>query len=328
MTSQNHGRPVRRPALVILAVLQGVLAGQTAAPPVPLWPSDNRPPSDLQGNFVFLDQGANTIVVVIPGSLRGQPDGAPEIVRVLFNNRFDPEVLVSVGKAEPDRYRYAYSLANGRSAKDPVKGWSIAASCGDPRSSIEAPPIGWHCTRIDDRFARVRQLALPYLLAPPYLSEPGCAVVCFLDGQQPPSSTIAQLTVVSGLKPGFTTASAENYPPYQVSQDWPEAVLEQVARLGGPAWSSKYTVAIGPRFGADFSASNIAADFLQGLAELVRTGRLANDSAFLRQLRAALAQAAQTGRVDTTQIASPSTDLEREIAEAVRLSLGSDVPAH
>jgi hypothetical protein len=157
-------------------------------------------------------------------------------------------------------------------------------------------------------------------------TEPGCAVACFL-GQQPPDSMGAQLTVVSGLKPGFTTASAGNYPPFQASEDWPEAVLEQMATLGGPAWSNKHTVTIGPRFGADFSASNIVVDFLQGLAELIRAGRLANDSDFLKQLRTALARAAQTGRLDTAQIASPSTNLEREIADAVRLSLMPDGPA-
>jgi hypothetical protein len=327
LTSQNHGRIVRCPALAIMALLQGVLAGQTAAPPVPLWPSDNRPPNDLQGKFVFLDQGTSTIVMVIPGSLRGQPDVATEIIRVPFKNQFDPQVSVSLGSAEPDRYRYAYSLANGKTAKDPVKDWSIVASCGDPRSSLDALPIGWHCTRIDNPFAKARQLALPYLLAPPHLPEPGCAVACFLDGQQPPDSMGARLTVVSGLKPGFTTASAGNYPPYQVSQEWPEAVLEQVAKLDAAGWSNKHTVTLGPRFGADFSASNIVADFLQGLSELVRTGRLANDSNFLRQLRTALAQAAQTGGLDPAQIARPSTDLEREIAEAVKLSLTPDGPA-
>ncbi len=83
---------------------------------------------------------------------------------------------------------------------------------------------------------------------------------------------------------------------------------------------------LGPRFGRDVSAAAIATDFLQGLAELVRTGRLASDSDFLRQLRAVLAQAAQVGRMDATHVVNPSTELEREISEAVELSLSPDSP--
>lgn len=313
---RNRIRLFRRLARVLVALLPGALAGQTAAPPVPLWPSDNRPPRNLQGNYVFLDQTASAIVVVIPGSLEGQPDRPAQIIRVPLHNRFDPEVTVSISRVEPSGYRYLYSLANGRAATDPVKGWIVAASCNDPRSSIEAHPSGWRCIRIDDRFASVRQFALPYL-------SPGCALICFLDGQQPPDSPSDQFAVVSGLKPGLTTASAGNDPPFQASRDWPEVILEQLATLGNPAWSSRHIVTLGPRFGTDVSAAAIATDFLRGLAELVRTGRLASDSDFLRQLRAALAQAAQTGRVDATLIVNPSTELEREIAEAVKLSLGS-----
>jgi hypothetical protein len=301
---------------VVITLLQDPLTGQSGVLPLPSWPSDNKPPGDLRGNFVFLDQAGSTIVVVIPGSLKGEPDQPAEIIRVPFHNRFDPQVAVSIAKAEPDRYRYVYSLANGKAAKDSVTSWKLAVSCADPQFSIDSRPIGWHCTETDG--VGLRQFALPYI------SESGCAVVCFLDGPQPPNSTNDQITILSGARPGFTTASAENYPAFQVSQDWPEVIRysAQLTTLGGFAWSDKHTVTFGPRFGANSGVSAIATDFLQGLTELIRTHRLGIDSEFLRQLRAALTQAVQTGHMDTTHLASASTDLERGIAEAIKLSLG------
>ncbi len=82
----------------------------------------------------------------------------------------------------------------------------------------------------------------------------------------------------------------------ELPHELPDAVITQLAKLDDFARSSKHTITLGPRFGADVNAAAIASDFRQGLAELVRTGMLTRDSDFLKQLRAALAQAAQTGR--------------------------------
>lgn len=322
MASESSGWILRALVSVVIAFLHGPLAGQSGVPPVPPWPSDNKPPSNLSGNYIFLDQAGSAIVVVIPGALRGEPDQPAEIIRLPFHNRFDPVVAVSIAKAEPDRYRYVYSLANGRAAKDSVASWKIAISCDDPQFSIDSRPIGWHCTEIDG--VGLRQFALPYV------SGSTCAVVCFLDGQQAPNSASDQLTILSGARPGFTTASAENYPTFQVSQDWPEVIRysTQLTTLGGFAWSDRHTVTLGPRFGTDVGASAMATDFLQGLAELVRTRRLPSDSEFLRRLRAALTQAAQTGHLGNANFGNVSTDFEREIIEAVKLSFGQVGVAH
>jgi len=308
--------------LVVIALWGGLLAGQSGAPPIPPWPSDNKPPRNLQGSYVFLDQAASTIVVVIPGALTSEPDQSAQIIRLPFHNRFDPEVSVSIAKTEPDRYRYVYSLANGKEAKDSVTSWKIALSCDDSQFSIDSRPIGWHCTQTQG--AGLRQFALPYV------SGSTCAVVCFLDGQQAPNSASDQLTILSGARPGFTTASAENYPTFQVSQDWPEVIRysTQLTTLGGFAWSDRHTVTLGPRFGTDVGASAMATDFLQGLAELVRTRRLPSDSEFLRRLRAALTQAAQTGHLGNANFGNASTDFERGIIEAVKLSFGQAGAAH
>ena len=303
----------------IFAILAGALSAQTTAPPVPPWPADNRPPRNIRGNYVFLDRSTSTIVIVIPGSLRGEPDQPPEIIRVPYLNRFDPEAAVSVARATPDKYRYSYSVANGKSAKDPVHGWTIATSCGDPLLKIEAWPLGWHCTKIEHAMA-MHQFALPYLKGN------GCSVVCFVNGVQPPDSLRDQIALLSGLRPGFTTASAENYPPFKVSFDWPETILEQqqLIVLGSPEWANKHTVTLGPRFRADVGAPRIAEDFLQGLSQLVRVGRLTGDSEFIERLRAALARAAETGRLDTARLGTPTTELEREVIGAVKLDLAPD----
>jgi hypothetical protein len=307
---------------IMVALLARAVLAQPATPAVPPWPADNKPPNNLQGNYVFLDQAASTIVIVIPGSLRGQPDQPGEIIRVPYHNRFDPQVAVSISQAEPGQYLYVYSLANGRLAADTVNSWKVAVTCGGESFRIDARPIGWHCGRLEHSTA-VHQYALPYI------EGHVCPVQCFLDGQQPPDSASEQIAVVSGLRPGFTTASAEDYKGYPVmelSQELPDSVITQLAKLGDFARSSKPTITLGPRFGVDVTASQISADFSQGLNQLVRTGSLASDSGFVKQLRTALVQAAQTGRLDTTHLADPSTELEREITGAVKLSLAPGTP--
>ena len=300
---------------------QVTLTAQTPVPPVPLWPPDNKPPRDLQGNYVFWDQPAHEAVVVIPGALRGEPDRATEIVRVPFKNRLDPQVAVSVSRVDPDRYRYVYSLANGSAAKDPVTSWTIVVPSNDPQFGIEARTSGWHGGK--GRLETARQYALPYIAA---LGHP---LICSVDGQQTPGSASGQVTVVSGDKPGFVTVSASNYPPFQVPRDWPEVILySQLVKLGDFAWSDIHRVTIGPRFGMDTPATAIAADFLEGLKELIRTGRLSGDSGFVRELQGTLTRAAQDGgKIASPIAAGPSTALEREILSAVRLTFGLEASA-
>jgi hypothetical protein len=290
------------------------------APPLPPWPSDNQPPKDLQGKYAFLDQARGFIVLVIPGELEGQPGQQLEIIRVPFHTRFDPLVAVSVEKVSPVAYRYVYSFANGKRAKDPLTSWRIGASCSDSSFRVEAAPDGWHCGVLEHALG-ISQYALPYL------AETVCPVQCFLDGEQPSDSANARVAIVSPAKPGITTASAgehQNYPVMQLPHALPDAVTEQLLPLGRFEWSERHVVTIGPRFGPGMGLSQIAADFLEGLAELIRTGRLEGDSAFVGQLQSTLVQAAQAGGIETAHLPNPSSEFEREIVTAVKLSMNSD----
>ena len=298
------------------AFLAGALLVQTAAPQVPPWPADNRPPSNLDGDYVFLDsRDEHNRRDRNSGTSQGPATEAAEIIRLPYRNRFDPEVSVSLSRAVPDRYRYVYSLANGKTGKDGVHGWTIATSCGG-QVSIETRPLGWHCTPIEQAMA-VHQFALPYLM------QKGCSAVCFVDGEQPTGSRVSQVEIVSGLRPGFSTASAENYPPFKVSEDWPEVIRESpsLIELGSPARANQHTVTIGPRFGPGVSRPDVAEDCLKGLAELVRTGKSSPRAPdFVGRTRTTLTQAAESGRFDVRTIGVPSTALESEIVVALTLS--------
>jgi hypothetical protein len=325
MRSQRYrGMNCRGGVVLGLAALSQALlwAQQGPTPQVQPWPQDNKPPQDLQGNYVFLNQPADQIVVVIPGTLRGQPDQPPEIVRMVFNNRFDPQVKVSLVQPEPHRYRYLYSFSNGRAAKDAVADWTIVAPCQDPQFAYDTPPAGWHCGKAPSGLAR--QFALPHI------SGLACHATCYMDSPHPPGSAASQVTLVSGHKPGLTTASAGGvYPPFPVQFDWPDVILSQLSNLGDAAWSKKHVVTVGPRFTQETPIPAMASDFLQGLNELIRTGRLADDSRFVRDLKTILTQISEDnrGQISYRIGSSPSTDLEGEILSAVRLSLGLDPPA-
>jgi hypothetical protein len=301
-------------------MIQVVLAVGLSAQPT-AWPANNKPPSNLNGNYVYVDQGTSTIVIVVPGSLRGRPDQPEQTLRIPYRNRFDPHVTSSVSRVEIGRFLYGYSLSNGREAVDSVNSWKIATTCGGA-FEIVAQPGGWHCMRLEHAIA-VRQYALSYVAGPV------CPVQCFLDRKQAPGSPSDKLSVVSALKPGLTSVTAEDYtafPVAQLSEDLPDAVVTQVARLSNFARSAKDAITVGPRFGPEVSFQEIANDFLDGLGLLAQGGRLRGDSSFAKQLRAELERAATGGRFDGARLASPSTELEREITVAVRLSLSPDAP--
>lgn len=304
----------RAVALLGLVAFAQMLRAQGSAAPVPLWPQDDKPPRDLQGNYVYLNQPADQIVVVIPGVLRGEPDGSLEIVRVTFRNRFDPQVRVSIDQTESGRYRYLYAFSNGAAAKDAIKSWTIVTPCQDQPFGFEAFPNGWTCGRTNSGLAR--QYALPRI------SGLACYADCFLKVPQPPRSSTTQIAFVSGEKPGLTTASAGgSYPPFEVQFDWPDVILSQLSRLGDYAWSQKHVVTLGPRFSRETPIPVIASDFLQGLNDLIRAGRLAADARLVRDLKTILAQISAGNTSQISIDASPFTELEGEILNAMRLSL-------
>src|SRR5581483_6292878 len=198
-----------RAAFLLIGV--GLMLAQNRNAPVPLWPQSDRIPSDLNGNYVFWDPRAWQIVVVLTGALRGEPNAAPEVVRVPFRNRFDPHISAAVS-VQNELYVYKYAVQNGPAAKDSIKSWAIAVPCGDALLTV----AGDHCGGSGAR-PPVAQTAEQVML--PHLKERGCHTTCFTEAPQSPGSFPDHFEIASSYKPGLTTASASNYPPFEVPRD-------------------------------------------------------------------------------------------------------------
>ncbi len=308
----KHGR------WLALFVAVGLQAGRDLAPPVPIWPRDDRPPEPLNGHYVFWDPDKWQIVVVLTGGVRGAVGAPPEVTRVPFRNRFALHVAATVA-ADGQTYIYSYSAENGRDGKDPVTSWDFVTPCIDPDFRIDE--ANSHCTKT------LMPTATQDLL--PHVAEPACHATCFPDDAVRPGSGPAEITVRSRARPGLTTFSAGNYPPFDVPLDWPEVVLDQLTALGGLRWSNRHCATIGPRFPPGTLDRAIATDFLEGIDDLVGGGDLTAGSPVVAELRSDLSRIARDSASPSPAIHSrPGTELEAEMLRAAMLSLGLRSATH
>lgn len=299
-------------AEVLLAALAGAcwLLAQHLEPPVPAWPTDDRPPAQLNGNYVYWDSARWQAVVVFPSEAQGATAAPPKIARVPFHNRFDPRVREKTN-IQGKTFLYEYSAQNGAGAIDSVASWALVTPCGDPSFKI---------SKQDGHSWQARIPAAPQVELP-HLKELDCYATTFAEPAQTPGSPPAKFSVASAYKPGLTTASASHYPPFEVPADWPEPVMIQLTKLGDPRWADAHVPTIGPRFPPETSTASIAADFRDGIADLVRRGSIEAGSPFAIEAIATFSEIAETGDVRAFSIRSrPSEGLESEILNAAMIS--------
>ena len=319
-------RPAMIRALTAVALSLAALCPLTAQltedlPTLPPWPGDV---SKIEGDeraFVTADGAA--VIVVLEGE-RGL-----ETVRVPFRNQIAPWLSLSIGRAANGYFRYEYEVGNGPAAIDVIGQWSLVAP---PKSVIRTehhvPPIKrWGSTAFN---ALLDDTLIPE-------TGPGRYVFWMAThreiGERPvirPGESSAGFEAVSDLSPGFTIAyfAYWDYPP-NADETWPAEVQRQV----DPYWSSSLKrrprrVTLGPTFRDDARPAIVAKNFLVGLGYAVRQGDLSAESEFLKSITAALERARASDRDlrGWTWEAAPSSDLERQIARALVLSLGADEP--
>lgn len=128
-------------------------------------------------------------------------------------------------------------------------------------------------------------------------------------------------TLITEARPGFTSASTEYFPHLDLTDEWPEDILDQLGPVLDLKWIAYHFITLGPRYGPDHPEVRIAADYLVGIQELIRIHRLESDSLFVKEAIAHLdaVSAGSSARFVITQ--KPRSELEAEIQSALQLSL-------
>ncbi len=111
----------------LLGVVVAVFAQQTDVVgltdfPVPAWPENGVVPAALKDSYVFIDLPKNEYVVAYPENLGTDAyakdgPGSLKITRYELLRNVAPAISVAITASGPSKYKYVYTLENGRTAK-------------------------------------------------------------------------------------------------------------------------------------------------------------------------------------------------------------------
>jgi hypothetical protein len=278
-------------------------------PPVPIWPSDGKIPDSLKNQYVFLTPDLGSVVVVFPPEEEGSKR---KILRLTIHNRIYPTISVDISRRSGS-FAYEYSLFSRNTSKDSITTFSIVVS-HDP--DIQTSTGRWKGGVMTNTEAKRIGLSA---------ASDGWWVTWFCPSSEPlaPGSS-ARFVLESAHRPGFTNASVAHFPAFNISEYWPEEVIHQADLLQDPYWVDKHVITLGPRYAPEYPAGKIAADYLSGMADLLRDGRLSPDSPFVQEttdyLKGIVAGQAPAHRSHSR----PASRLEREIEQGLNLCVSPE----
>jgi hypothetical protein len=283
--------------------------------PVPAWPADGKIPAELAAKYVFVDIARNEYVLAYPENL-GTPGFEKEgpralrIARYELQRNVEPISSVAVSTVNPSTYRYAYTIANGATAKQSIDQFSLAAPELGP--TIKGP-AGWFAVVQKSRTFKVRN--------PDWIKTGAAAVWSFEKPEMmiQPGSRKSGFELDSELRPGFTVGYFRKAPSVDIrvatSGFIPELVRSQLDQLLAIEYNSRTLLLIGPKFRKDTDDRTIASDFLQGIPKVLHP-----DSDFAKSLIAELNRFVTAGP-PLSLTARPRGEAETEIFNALKVAL-------
>lgn len=299
---------------------------QAQVSPVPPYPASGVVPPALDEQYVFKDLATGDLVLSYPPDLLGTDvpvSGVMEGGRVkqivYLPNKVDPFIYVTIGKADNELV-YGYAVTNRAGSKQPIVRWGIDSSAttafttgiAEPATGqMVRSPAGWQCSR---------QGAL--------------AQWASVSGSIASGETREDFAIRSNLKPGFVLAFASSSADSSLPVgEVPAAVAKQIEALRPFAMDRQLALTIGPKYSASTPESAVVSDFLSGVEILVRNRYLSEDSPLVQQLHTQLeaylrslnvapnAPADEVPRFSLQLTSKPQNNLERQIVDALRVSL-------
>jgi hypothetical protein len=211
-------------------------------------------------------------------------------------------------------FHYRYDLENGKQSKDPLMDFLVVVY---PDPQIETSSAQW---KGGPSLQTVKErVGIPG-------APPGRLVdwMCCLQEQPLAPGASTNFRLVSESRPGFTSASTEYFPHLELTDEWPEAILDQLEPVLDPKWIAYHFITLGPRYGPDDPATGIASDYLIGIQELIRIHRLELNSPFVKEVIANLDAVASDSSAQIPITQKPRSELEAEILNALQLALHFD----
>jgi len=308
--------------------------------PVPAWPKDGKIPAELKDKYVFIDLDKNEYVIAYPENLpvvetsaareayQKAGPGPLRIARYPLLRNVDPTVLVTV-TSSGGKYKYAYSVADGPKAKQSIDQWIVIIPEQAARSDIKYP-AGWFAVLQSDRIFKVKN--------PDWIKNGAAAVWSFEKAEQviQPGHMLAGFELDTDFRPGFTIAyfrKAESVDAQVAASGCgvssncagiPKAVRDQLDPLLQVEYNSKTMVTLGPKFDKTADDKAVAADFIEGITTLSKTGELDPNSDFVKSALTELKSVQSRENGTIPKLTAPAkTPLETEILTAMKISFSA-----
>ena len=275
--------------------------------PAPIWNTDaqlaNKPGA-------YFDPKANQLVVI-------QSDAtstSPKEIRYDIPNGAHPTIGFSMARGKDGRITYTYSLQDTPRSLQVTQRFSLVL----PAHDSALVPFGSTWT------ASFSQTSFPDRTATVPLAQ-----MRLLTWSNPAGSDPATMhsQLESAYLPGFVDAFVEGRVNNPLTADviavLPKQVAETARHFLLPGVGSYGMPVLGPLFRPDTSTAIIAANFQHGLSRSLKAGDIREDSAYAKELLAALERLTDAGGVGTLGIisATPSTPLEQQISVSIGLAL-------
>jgi hypothetical protein len=291
-------------ATILLYASTVALAQETPKSPIPIWNGEGRVPQGPADQKVFLTPDEHSVIILWPNQ-----DGTITRRQFDLHNTIYPELRVQMERSS-DGYRYRYELENGKESKDSLTSFLVVVY---PDPQMQASSALW---KGGPSLPTVKErVCIPG-------APPGRLVdweFCLNERPMQPGAN-TNFTLITEARPGFTSASTEHFPHLDLTDEWPEDILDQLVVLE-PKWIQYHFFTLGPRYGPDDPAGGIASDYLVGIQELIRIHRFEKDSPFVKEAIADLDAIASGSSAHFTITQKPASELEAEILSALELSL-------
>ena len=283
-------------------------AQSSPPPPIPIWSGEGSVPTGYGNRKVFLSPDRHSVIILWPN-----PDGTETKRRFSLHNEIDPNLRVHI-EATRSGFRYTYHLENGKQSKDSLNSFNLAIY---PDPEVQVGGDSWKGGATIPTMKE--RIGIP--------GAPPGRLALWMDwevggGPLLPGAATS-FTLVTRAKPGFTTAETEHFPHLDLTDEWPEEILDQLGDTIEPKSIADHRITLGPRYGPEDPAARIASDYRVGIQELIRIHRLELGSPFVQHVIAGLTAVSinPSARIAITQ--KPTSELESEILNALQLSLGA-----
>jgi hypothetical protein len=267
--------------------------------------------------FVFVGPNISQLTISYASSLAGIGSTERTTLLVKKLDQVVPSVSSGVVKTPTGTYEYKYSLGNGTTAADPISVWSIAIPVIDGILSASHPSwtVSQDLVATGDLPARGSFSMSPVLLASWH---------AFSREVIGANTAASGFVLESPYRPGLTLIYARSAEDYSVPATLPAQVSAQLDIMRQRDWMNKSLIGVGPRFPNDWTRDVIAADFKNGVAQLIRAGSLDASSPFVTAVNSkldVLINLQGAGSALNDVIAAASSTLEKNIANAMAVSL-------